>query len=160
MTLAPTEPLHSSLKYLTFVLGAEHYAIESAKIREIMGCCAVTPVAESPDCMRGVLRSRGRLIPVIDPRHDPGAGSTGIDSEMLVLILEVHRRTVGLVIDHVVDTFELSEDAWSNGQEYAGAVDHSAVLGVIRSKGKATALLDIEVLFARDTLADVQEACW
>ena len=55
-------------KYLTFTLGNESYGIPVLKVREIIRLCPITPVANMPEHVKGVINLRGKVIPLVDLR--------------------------------------------------------------------------------------------
>ena len=55
-------------QYLTFKLGEEMFALDIAKVREVLDFTTVTKVPRTPDFMRGVINLRGSVIPVVDLR--------------------------------------------------------------------------------------------
>jgi chemotaxis signal transduction protein len=68
-------------QYLTFKLGEEMFALDIAKVREVLDVTAVTKVPLTPDFMRGVINLRGSVIPVVDLRVK--FGRIGDDREHL-----------------------------------------------------------------------------
>ena len=62
-------------KYLTFVLSSQVYGVPVLAVREIIRLCPITPVANMPPHVRGVINLRGRVIPVVDLRVRPSPGS-------------------------------------------------------------------------------------
>ncbi len=55
-------------QYLTFKLANEFYALEIAKVREVLDFIKVTRVPRTPDFMRGIINLRGNVVPVVDLR--------------------------------------------------------------------------------------------
>ena len=51
-------------QYLTFKLGEEVFAIDVAKVREVLDFTAITKVPRTPDFMSGVINLRGNVVPV------------------------------------------------------------------------------------------------
>src|SRR5947209_18063514 len=53
-------------QYLTFMIGAEEYAISLLKVKEIIEYDTITEVPKTPEWVRGVINLRGSVVPVID----------------------------------------------------------------------------------------------
>ena len=53
-------------QYLTFVLGAETFAIGIMAIKEIIEYASLTEVPMMPAYVRGVINLRGAVVPVLD----------------------------------------------------------------------------------------------
>jgi len=64
----PQTPSHTTMaqpgKYLIVTLGRESYGIPVLKVREIIRLCPITPVANMPPHVRGVINLRGKIIPL------------------------------------------------------------------------------------------------
>ena len=56
-------------EYLTFKLGSEEYGIDILKVQEIRGYDHVTPIANSPEFLKGVINLRGTIAPIVDMRE-------------------------------------------------------------------------------------------
>ncbi|MEJ2191777.1 MAG: chemotaxis protein CheW, partial [Nitrospirota bacterium] len=63
-----TETSISSTQYLSFTLGNEIFALEIAKVREVLDLTSITKVPQTPEFMRGVINLRGGVVPVVDLR--------------------------------------------------------------------------------------------
>ena len=59
-----TEELETT-QYLTFTLSEELFAVDVARVREILEISTITRVPQMPDFMRGVINLRGSVVPVI-----------------------------------------------------------------------------------------------
>ncbi|MFM7291898.1 MAG: chemotaxis protein CheW [Planctomycetia bacterium] len=54
------------MQLLFLSVGAEHYAIESRRVVEVVPLVAARPIPRMPDFIRGVFAHRGRLVPLVD----------------------------------------------------------------------------------------------
>src|ERR1017187_5400202 len=92
---------------LTFRLGSEAYGINILKVQEIRGCDPVTPIAGTPEFIRGVIDLRGVIVPIVDMRMKFALSDTKYDASTVVIILNVGRRVIGIVVDAVSDVVTL-----------------------------------------------------
>lgn len=53
-------------QYLEFCVGQQHYCIEILRVREVRMLDAITPLAQSPNYVSGLINLRGEIVPVID----------------------------------------------------------------------------------------------
>jgi purine-binding chemotaxis protein CheW len=97
-------------EYLTFVLGEEEYGIEILKVQEIRGYDAVTPIANTPNFIKGVVNLRGKIVPIVDLRIKFNLGKVVYDEFTVVIILNLSGRVVGIVVDGVSDVMALKDD--------------------------------------------------
>lgn len=97
--------------YITFKLGDELFAIDVARVREVLDLTEITRVPTSPPYMRGVVNVRGSAIPVVDLRHKFGLPPTPdtVNTRIVVLELELDGETtvVGGLADSVHEVLDL-----------------------------------------------------
>jgi len=55
--------------FLTFQIGDESYALDTAQIAEILPLLQITRVRQAPAGVAGVINYRGRSVPVVDLRE-------------------------------------------------------------------------------------------
>ena len=60
--------INETRQYLTFKLDEEIFAIDVAKVREVLDLTAITKIPRTPDFMSGVINLRGSVVPVVDLR--------------------------------------------------------------------------------------------
>ena len=84
-----SDDLRAASKYLTLRLGVEHYAVETLRVREIIGMLDITPLPQMPAFVRGVLNLRGRIIPVVDLRLRLGLPELEYGPRTCIVVLDV-----------------------------------------------------------------------
>jgi purine-binding chemotaxis protein CheW len=117
-------------EYLSFKVGAEEYGIDILRVQEIRGCDAVTRIAHTPQFIRGVINLRGVIVPIIDLRIKFGLGEARVDAFTVVLILNVARRTLGVVVDSVSDVLQLASEQIRPAPQFSSQVDVSHIVGL------------------------------
>jgi purine-binding chemotaxis protein CheW len=88
-------------EYLTFRLDQEEYGIDILKVQEIRGYEPPTRIANAPNFIKGVVNLRGTIVPIVDMRLKFNCSKTEYDSFTVVIILNLHARIVGIVVDSV-----------------------------------------------------------
>ena len=63
-------------KYLSFRLGTEEFGLEILKVQEIVGATGITPWHSGPECLRGLIRLRGRTLSFPDRNRRRTASSS------------------------------------------------------------------------------------
>jgi len=135
-------------EYLTFKLGDEEYGIDILKVQEIRGYDHVTPIANSPEFLKGVVNLRGTIVPIVDMRIRFNCGKAEYDQFTVVIILNIAHRVVGIVVDSVSDVTPLSSDQVRPTPELGGVVDTSYINGLATIGERMLILLDIEKLIS------------
>jgi purine-binding chemotaxis protein CheW len=133
--------------YLTFHLHDEDYGLPIAKVTEIVGIQKITWIPDLPECIKGVINLRGRVIPVMDVRLRFRVPLCDYDDRTCVIVVEVGGQTTGLVVDRVNEVVEITP---ANIEP----PPLSATQGYIRGLGKigeaVKILLDIDNLITAD----------
>src|SRR5512140_3314396 len=76
-------------QYLTFKLDNEVFALDIAKVREVLDFTTITKVPRTPEFMRGVINLRGSVVPVVDLRLKFGMTMTEKTVNTCIIIVEV-----------------------------------------------------------------------
>lgn len=83
------ETVTETTQYLTFKLDEEIFALDVAKVREILEESSITKVPQTPEFMRGVINLRGSVVPVIDLRLKFGMSRTEKTVNTCIIVVEV-----------------------------------------------------------------------
>jgi len=101
----------TSNQYLTFSLGDENFAIEIAKVREVLDYTTITKVPRSPAFLRGVINLRGSVVPVIDLRLNlnMSAIQRTVDTCIVIVDVAIEGETVqlGALADSVQEVVDI-----------------------------------------------------
>ena len=138
----------SAGEYLTFTLGQEEYGIDILKVQEIRGYEKPTRVANAPEFIKGVINLRGTIVPIVDMRLKFNCAKAAYDTFTVVIILNLHSRIVGIVVDSVSDVMELKAEQVRVAPEIDSTIDSSAVVGLGSIGERMLILLDIEKLMS------------
>ena len=137
-------------EFLTFRLGAERYGIDVRSVQEIRSGESVSPLANSPAYVAGVIQLRGEAVPIFDLRVKFNLGAGKFDGSTPVVILKLKSRLVGMVVDRVSEVARLTiEDVRPQIRPTPGAsaaFDAQCVMGFGSVDGTAVALVDVERL--------------
>jgi purine-binding chemotaxis protein CheW len=114
-------------------LGNEAYGINILKVQEIRGCDPVTPIAGTPDFIRGVIDLRGVIVPIVDMRMKFALSDTTSDASTVVIILNIARRVIGIVVDAVSDVVTFAADQIRPVPEFSAQLDTQFIMGVFRT---------------------------
>ena len=110
--MAVTETTQTT-QYLTFKLGDEVFALDIAKVREVLDFTSVTKVPRTPEFMRGVINLRGSVVPVVDLRLKFGMSKTENGVNTCVIITEVtvdgDTTILGALSDSVQEVLDLEQ---------------------------------------------------
>lgn len=147
-------------EFLTFTLGNEEYGLDILRVQEIRGYDAVTPIANTPPFIKGVINLRGTIVPIVDLRIKFNLGKIEYDQFTVVIILNIGNRVVGVVVDGVSDVLTLSAEQIKAAPNLSAALDTGYILGLGTVGERMLILVDIEKLMTSQEMAltDQQES--
>ena len=135
-------------EFLTFRLGAEEYGIDILRVQEIRSYEQPTRIANSPSFIKGVVNLRGVIVPIIDLRLKLGCDSAEYNTFTVVIVLNVHGRVVGAVVDSVSDVLELHGEQIREAPSMNASIDTSFITGIGSVSDRMLILMDIQSLMS------------
>jgi purine-binding chemotaxis protein CheW len=135
-------------EFLTFRLGAEEYGIDILRVQEIRSYEEPTRIANAPHFIKGVVNLRGVIVPVVDLRMKLGCEKVEYNGFTVVIVLNVHGRVVGAVVDSVSDVLELSHELIKPAPDMNTSVDTSFITGIASVGERMLILMDIAALMS------------
>jgi len=149
-------------QYLTFKLVDEIFALDVAKVREILDFTTVTKVPRTPDFMRGVINLRGSVVPVVDMRLKFGMSSTEKTVNTCIVVVEVgldgETIILGALADSVQEVIDLEPDQIEPAPKIGTKLRTDFIRGMGKQDSRFIMILDIDKVFSSDELSTVQEA--
>lgn len=149
-------------KHLTFCLGAEEFAIEVLRVREIMGVQDITAVPQTPGYVKGVINLRGKVIPVVDLRLKFGLPEIEYTPRTCIIVVQIELARsqtpgrhlhIGVVVDAVSEVLTLQGGDIEDTPDFGSGVAIPYLLGMAKIKGKVKILLDINRVLSEQEAA-------
>lgn len=146
-------------KYLSFALAGEIYAVPVMAVREIIRLCPITPVANMPPHVRGVINLRGRVIPLVDLRVRFGLPAAPDHERTCIVVGQVAAaaggtRPYAVVVDGVEEVVALAAGDIAPTPDFGGAIDIRFITGMARRDTGVTTLIDLDTIAAADRLPE------
>ena len=149
-----------TVQYLTFKLADEVFALDVAKVREILEYTGITKVPRTPDFMRGVINLRGSVVPVIDLRLKFGMSATEHTVNTCIVVVEVQLEDEAIILGALADSVQEVVEMEPGQIEAAPHIGTGLNTDFIRGMGKLdnrfVMILDIDKVFTNDELETVQ----
>jgi purine-binding chemotaxis protein CheW len=141
------------LQFVGFRLDDEDYAIAITKIQEIILMKPITRLPQAPDYIEGLINLRGAVIPVVSLRKRFGLPAREVDDETRTIVVNVHEKTVGCVVDAVTRVMRINRDVIQPSPLGSAGGSCRYVSGLARLDERLLIMLDVEKLFQFDELA-------
>lgn len=146
-------------QYLTFKLGDEIFALDVAKVREILDFTTVTKVPQTPDFMRGVINLRGSVVPVVDMRLKFAMSSTEKTVNTCIVVVEVNLDgeaiILGALADSVQEVIDLEPDQIEPAPKIGTKLRTDFIKGMGKINSRFIMILDIDRVFSTNELSTV-----
>jgi purine-binding chemotaxis protein CheW len=132
---------------VVFMVGSEEYAVEIARVQEIIRYAAPRPVSGARPGVEGLINLRGKLIPVVDLRRV--LGSDGLRAETAkIVVVEIGDSTLGMEVDDVSEVLTVeTADCESAPDGTAAGLGADVIDAVVKLEGRLLVILDLDRMF-------------
>lgn len=146
-------------QYLTFTLDKEQYAVDVAKVREVLEVPDLTKIPRMPSYMIGVINIRGHVVPVIDLRTKFGMERIEHTVRTSIVVTEIASQgeliTIGCLADSVQEVVDITSDQIEDPPRIGTTVDTDFIAGVGKKDDRFIIILDVDRVFRDDELSAV-----
>ena len=159
--MAATE-IGESTQYLTFTLDEELFALDIAKVREVLDFTSITKVPQTPDFMRGVINLRGSVVPVVDMRSkfDMPIAETTVNTCIIIVEVDIDGEgtVLGAMADSVQEVLELGPEQIEPPPRIGTKLKTDFIKGMGKRDDQFVIILDIDKVFSALELSLVNDA--
>jgi purine-binding chemotaxis protein CheW len=147
-------------QYLTFKLDEEIFAIDVAKVREVLDLTTITKIPRTPDFMSGVINLRGSVVPVVDLRlcFEMTKTNKTVNTCIVVdeVLLEGESTVIGALADSVEEVVDLEPDQIEPAPRIGTQVRTDFIRGMGKRDTQFVMILDIDKVFSAEELGALQ----
>ena len=151
-------------QYLTFVLGNEVFAVDVARVREILEYTTITRVPKTQEYMRGVINLRGSVVPVVDMRMLFGLSEADPTVNTCIIVLEIMvdgaACVMGALADSVSEVLELDPSQIEPAPKVGSRVKTDFISGMGKHNNEFIMILNIDKMLpdeAADSIAAIND---
>lgn len=136
-------------RWLTFSLAGVRYAVEVARVQEILRPRPLTPVPGGAHWLAGIMNLRGAIVPVLSLHRllDQPAAEQTDDSR--VLVTDVTGEAVGLQVDAVGGVWHAADRLFEPAPAVGDARATLPVGGVFQRTDGVVLVLDVAAVIGR-----------
>lgn len=150
-----------SSQHLTFRLEGELFAVEVAKVREVLDLVPITKVPRAPNYMRGMINVRGNVVPVVDlhAKFGMATAQTTRDTRIIVMEVEVQGEAlvVGAIADAVHEVTELETKSIEAVPRIGMRWNTEFMKGIGKRNERFVILLDVNRVFSSGEMGEVKQ---
>ena len=148
-------------EFLSFKLDDELFAVDVARVREVLEIPDITKIPRMPDYMCGVINLRSSVVPVIDLRLKFNLPETENTVDTCIIVLEVQigedTLTIGAIADSVQEVFDMAGSEIEAPPQIGTRMDTDFLVGMGKWQEKFIMILDIDKIFSSDELISLSE---
>ncbi|ESA35671.1 chemotaxis signal transduction protein [Leptolyngbya sp. Heron Island J] len=146
--------------YLTFELNGLHYGLATTQVREVFQLPEVTPIADAPGDIIGILNFRGKILPIMHLAKRLGQDMPGCQLSDSVIVIEWQGLQVGMVVNQVdnVRSFHISSIEAAPSYEFRDHYQAAFAANVAKLDDEIIILLNPEALIRQTD--DVAMMTW
>jgi len=149
-------------QYLTFMIGAEEYAVSLLTVKEIIEYDTITEVPKTPEWVRGVINLRGSVVPVIDLavkfRQSPSVAGKLTCIVITEVECEGEATVMGVMVDSVRQVIDLKPQEIEEPPTFGTRIKVDYLLGMARAGKKFCLILDTEKVLSTDELLELPDS--
>lgn len=137
--------------FLVFSLTSERFAIPAGTVQEIVRAVAIAALPGAPSVVEGVINFRGRIVPVVDPRHRFGMPEVPLHPDQIFIVATAGPRLVALWVDRATELTTIPLDAIDHAADVAPTAPY--ITGVARLPDGLLVIHDLERFLSLDETA-------
>jgi purine-binding chemotaxis protein CheW len=96
-----------NLHLVTFELSGEEFGVDIMQVSEVIPVPRITRIPQAPECIKGLINLRGKILVVIDLNKRLGFSSKETDSLSRILIVKVKDTVIGMLVNSVKEVMRL-----------------------------------------------------
>jgi len=138
------------LRFVSFSVNDREYAVDIAKVVEIIYFKPVTPFPKAPAFIEGVIDLRGAVIPIVDLKKRLELSSDLATRPKYILIVMIQGRQLGIAVDRVREVLRIEMEKIQSPHKIMRGKHSEFLAGVCKIAERIILLLDIETLLSTD----------
>ncbi len=142
---------------VTFRLDKEIFGVPILQVREVIPLCDIIFVPNAPAFIEGIINLRGNAVCVMDLRKRFHMNPIPPDNAKRIMIMDVHGRTMGLIVDQVLEVLRLSDSLIDPIPSEMNTPRNRFLKGIGKSGNPFTLILDLEKMFSTEELLKLDQ---
>lgn len=155
----PTEqrrhPVSTDKRLVGFRVGDVEYAVDIARVREIIRPLPIVPMPHAPAAVAGVADHRGEVVPVLDVRRRFGLEPAPTTRRTKWILVEASGRVIGLVADEVTEVLAASAEDRRALPDLGPGDAARGIASVVAHRGKLVFVLDVDRVVAAPPMLEL-----
>lgn len=138
--------------YITVKIGEFLFGIDVSLIREVNRSADMTPVAQAPEMIRGLMNLRGQIITIFDPGIMLGLKERKVENTTRCVVLKSKEEgsplqindIVGILVDNVGDIINVNTNEHSPPPPNLNEINSQYIQSIVKLEKDLLLILDME----------------
>jgi purine-binding chemotaxis protein CheW len=148
-----------SIRLVVFSLAGQTNAVDVDQVEEIILAPTVSPLLKAPFFVEGVMKLRGRIVPVVNLKLAMRLPSVeGNHENGVVVMVKLRDRRIGFRVDSVSELISVPVDSIEAPRGIVSGVDARFIKGLVYIGERFMVVLDLEAMLSADYDSILQDA--
>jgi purine-binding chemotaxis protein CheW len=140
-----------AVRAVIFNLAGQTYAVEVELVEEIIPAPKVSPLIKAPFFVEGVMKLRGRIVPVVDLQKAMRIPAPERDQrDSVVVMVKIRERRIGFRVDSVTELLSIPITLIEAPGGIVSGVDARFIKGLVYIGERFMVILDLESILSLD----------
>lgn len=148
--------MDSIRQLVVFALDEQRFAIPLQAVERVVRAVEITPLADAPEFVLGVINVQGRVVPVFDVRGRFRLPARELELNDQFVIAQNSRRTVALVVDAVIGVEACAESEVTSAEQILHGLH--CVAGVLKREDGMILIHDLDEFLSLRQEAALEDA--
>ena len=149
------------ISYLTFSLIEENFALNVARVVNILEMQPIIKVPNAPDYIPGIINLRGEVLPIVDGNLKLSLGKTRVTNNTCILVIEtsISDTTLkfGVLVDSVKDVLEFEDEQILPSPAIGDKFETEIISGVVEQNGRFIMIININKLLDFNEVLEIDK---
>lgn len=152
------EVLDEGFQLVVFELSGEEFGVDIMQVSEIIPAPKITRIPQAPECVKGLINLRGKIIVVIDLNTRLGFSPKESDELSRIIIVEVGDNVIGMLVNSVKEVMRLPLQCVEPTPEMIKSKINAEYLrGVGKMEGRLLILLNLTKVLGEEEADELNQ---
>lgn len=147
-----------NLRLVIFELSGEEFGVDIMQVSEVIPVPRITRIPQAPECIKGLINLRGKILVVIDLNKRLGFPSKETDTLSRIIIVEVKDTVMGMLVNSVKEVMRLSLSSIQPPPEMIKSkINAEYLTGVGKAGNRLLILLNLAKVLGEEEIEELSE---
>ncbi|HET8688085.1 MAG TPA: chemotaxis protein CheW [Methanosarcina sp.] len=147
-----------NLNLVAFELSGEEFGVDIMQVSEVIPVPRITRIPQAPECIKGLINLRGKILVVIDLNKRLGFPSKETDTLSRIIILEVKGIVIGMLVNSVKEVMRLPLSSIEPTPEIIKSkINAEYLTGVGKAGNRLFILLNLARVLGEEEIEELSE---